>query len=264
MNYWLNRLAKQQNEMSDVAIKKIEKQMAKYYSTAAKKVIKEFELTYEKVLKAVGEGEQPTPADLYKLDKYWQMQGQLRNELEKLGNKEIKLLSKEFNLHFFDVYYSFALEGVSAFNTIDTAAANAMINSVWLADGKTFSQRVWGNIENLVETLNDNLINCVVTGKKTTELTRLLQDRFNVSYNKADTLVKTEITHIQTQAAAQRYMDYGLTQYKFLASPDDRTCGECAELDGKVFYYSEMKPGVNAPPMHPRDRCSIVPVVNKK
>jgi hypothetical protein len=76
-----------------------------------------------------------------------------------------------------------------------------MINRVWVADGKSWSERVWDNTEKLQQTLNDNLVHCLVAGKKTTDLKNLLQEQFNVSYNRADSLVRTEIAHIQTQAA---------------------------------------------------------------
>lgn len=39
---------------------------------------------------------------------------------------------------------------------------------------------------------------------------------------------------------------------------------KCAALDGKRFKLIEMKPGENAPPMHPNDRCCIIPVIEKK
>ena len=258
MKYWANRLAKAQSALTEKNIKQIEKQLAKYYSTASRRVIRDFERTYEKVLKAVGEGSQPTPADLYKLDAYWQMQGQLKQELEKLGNKQAKLFSKHFEMHFFDIYYSIALEGTPAFNTIDTAAVQQLINQIWVADGKTFSQRIWDNTERLLETLNEELIHTVVTGKKTTELKNLLQDRFGVSYRRADTLVRTELVHIQTQAAQKRYKDYGMQYVEVLVDEDERTCDLCKELKGKKFPIDAVPPL----PVHPNERCCLVPVID--
>ena len=257
MNYWANRLAKIQEELSTKSQKKIEKQLAKYYSTAAKKVIADFENTYNKLLVTIEEGRDPTPADLYKLDKYWQMQGQLRQELRKLGEKQISLLTKEFEIAYFDIYYSIALEGVEAFSTIDAVAVQQLINSIWVADGKSFSQRVWDNVERLTETLNEQLINTVATGRKTTELKNLLQERFGVSYNRADTLVRTELAHIQTEAAKKRYEDYGVQYFEVLVDPDERTCELCKELIGKRF------PIASAPPLpvHPNERCTIIPII---
>lgn len=265
MNYWAKRQVDIQEKLTKKSQRQIEKQLRKYYGTAAKKVIADFEATYDKLLATVGDGGQPTPADLYKLDKYWQMQGQLRQELKKLGEKEISLLTKEFEINFFDIYYSINIEGKEAFNTIDAAGALQLINSIWLADGKSFSQRVWDNTDRLVESLNEQLLNTVITGKKTTELKNLLQERFGVSYSRANTLVRTELAHIQTEAAKKRYEDYGLEQYEILGNDDD-TCGnhsvDCHEMDGKVFYYHEMSVGKNAPPFHPNCKCCIVPVVN--
>lgn len=71
-NYWQDRMAKAQNKLSDKNLKQIQKQLKKYYGKAAERVIRDFEATYDKLLVTVGEGKQPTPADLYKLNKYWE------------------------------------------------------------------------------------------------------------------------------------------------------------------------------------------------
>ena len=257
MKYWANRLAKAQSLLTEKNIKQIEKQLAKYYSTASRRVIRDFERTYDKVLLAVEEGKEPTPADLYKLDAYWQMQGQLKREMQKLGDKQLVVLNKYFELHFFDIYYSIALEGGAEFTTLDTAAVQQLLNTIWVADGKTFSQRVWDNTERLMETLNNELIHCVATGKKTTELKNLLQERFGVSYRRADTLVRTEMVHIQTQAAQKRYQDYGVEYVEVLVDEDERTCDLCKELKGKKYPVHAVPPL----PVHPNERCCLVPVI---
>ena len=265
MNYWAERQAKIQEKLTEKNVKQTEAQLKKYYKRSMESVIGQFELTYNKLLSDMAEGREPTPADLYKLDKYWQAQAQIRRELEALGDKQISLMSKQFELNFFDVYYSFAIPGQDAFNTISIEAAHQMINQIWCADGKQWSQRIWDNIALLQETLNEGLIECVVAGKKTSDLKKRLQERFGVSYSRADMLVRTEMAHIQTQAAKQRYEDYGLTEYEILGNDDD-SCGnhsvDCHAMDGKKFLYSEMVPGKNAPPFHPNCKCSIVPVVN--
>ena len=179
------------------------------------------------------DGKEPTPADLYKLDKYWQMQGQMRQELRLLGERQVAALSKQFEEQFFEIYYSIALQGASAYTTIDKAAVQQLINGIWVADGKSWSDRIWQNTELLASTLNEELINCVATGKKTTELKNLLQSRFNVSYSNADMLVRTEMAHIQTQAAQQRYRDYGIQEVEVFVDEDAKTCKICAAHEGE-------------------------------
>lgn len=258
MNYWQERMANAQNAISTKTTKQIEKQLRKYYAAAAKRTIEDFESTYNKLLAQKAEGKDITPADLYRLDKYWEAQRQLRQQLQKLGEKKISLLTKYFELNFFDIYHSIAIPGLKAFNTIDDKIVNQLINNVWVADGRTFSQRVWNNIDRLVETLNEQLIYTVVTGKKTTELKNLLQERFNVSYRRADTLVRTELAHIQTEAAKKRYEDYGIQYIEVLVDADDRTCDECKALIGKKFPIHAAPPL----PVHPNDRCAIIPVID--
>lgn len=256
--YWADRTAKAQTAITNKNLKQIEKQLVKYYGATMKKVISDFEATYDKLLTTIEDGKDPTPADLYKLDKYWQLQSQMRQELEKLGNRTIVTLSRNFEANFFEVYYSLGIEGMQAFNTLDKPMVTQMVNSIWVADGKNFSQRVWDNTNRLMETLNDQLVHCVVTGKKTTDLKNLLQERFGVSYSRADTLARTELVHIQTQAAKKRYTDYGIQYVEVLVDPDARTCDKCKELIGKKFLTTATPPL----PVHPNERCCLVPVID--
>lgn len=260
MKYWEKRIQEAQERASNKSIKATQAQFKKYYSSAMTKTLDEFEKVYNKILLNIEEGKEPTPADLYKLDKYWQTQAQLRRELEKLGDKQISMMSKVFETLFFEVYYSIDIPNVEepTFNTIDKAMVAQMVNSIWVADGKTWSDRVWDNTKRLQQTLNENLIHCLVTGKKTTELKKVLQERFDISYRRAETLVRTEVAHIQTEAAKQRYKDYGIKYVEVLVDPDEHTCEKCEALMGKKFPVNGMMPL----PVHPNERCCLIPVVD--
>lgn len=257
-NYWQDRMAQAQTALSNKNTKQIERQLRKYYMRSMEQVIADFEATYEKLLNTVGAGREPTPADLYKIDKYWKLQGQMQEELRKLGSRQVSALAKAFETNFFDVYYSIGLDGLEAFSTIDTEAVKQMINQIWVADGKSWSDRIWSNTSKLAETLNEELINCVVSGKKTSDLKKILQERFNVSYSAADSLARTEMAHIQTEAAKKRYEDYGIQMVEIWADADERRCEVCGKL-----HMTKYPVGAAVPiPAHPRCRCCIVPVVN--
>jgi SPP1 gp7 family putative phage head morphogenesis protein len=257
MGYWEDRQAQALSKVSEKSAKAIEKQMVKYYQQTMERVIGDFEATYNKLLNTIEDGRQPTPADLYKLDKYWKLQAQAREELEKLGAKQIALLSKNFEANWFEVYYSINIDGATAFATIDKSMVQQMINQIWCADGKNWSSRIWANTNSLLETLNDGLVQVVTAGKKTTDLKNLLQERFGVSYSRADALVRTEIAHIQTQAAKKRYEDYGVEEIEIWADEDERRCEVCGKLHQKRYPI-----GANVPiPAHPRCRCSILPII---
>lgn len=260
-NYWQDREADELAKVTERSVQETEKLLAKSYRNSAKKVVEEFEATYEKLLNTIADGKEPTPADLYKLDKYWQMSAKLNEELRKLGYAQEKVLSRQFLKEFEEIYGAISFKGIDTFSTISEGEMVKAINSIWCADGLTWSKRVWNNIEKLTETLQEELIHCVTTGKSTRQLKELLQERFDVSYKQADMLVRTEMAHIQTTAAAQRYQDYGLTHYEFLGREEHDTGCACKKLDGKRYKYTEMVIGKNAPPLHPRCRCSIIPVV---
>lgn len=255
--YWQDRMAESMARISNKSIKEIEKQMTKFYATAMKHTIAEFEAVYDKLLASMEEGKEPTANDLYKLDRYWKMQAQTRDELRKLGDKQTAMLSKRFEENFFEVYYSILQDSAVAFSTIDSAAVQQIINQVWVADGKSWSRRIWGNIEKLQETLSENLIDCVVTGKKTSELKALLRERFTVSYSQADSLVRTEISHIQTEAAKKRYKDVGIQMVEIFAPKDERRCPQCRKLHGKKYPVGAVLPV----PRHPRCRCTVLPII---
>lgn len=255
--YWAGRMVDQQNRITNKSIKDIQKQIAKYYANASKRVIRDFEATLDKLIATVGVGQPVTPADLYKLAKYWEMQGQLKNELQKLGDRSINLLQKHFVSQYKGVYNSLNLPIEAAFTTIDDAAALHIVNAVWCADGMNWSQRIWKNTDNLVEALNGSLAQCIVTGKKTSALKKMLQENFKATHYEADRLVRTECAHIQTEAARHRYHDAGVTKLEVWVDEDERTCPICAKHEGERVNVNEQMPV----PFHPNCRCCMIPVI---
>lgn len=255
--YWAERIAKAQAKITNKNIKQTQKQLRKYYNRTMKRVIDDFEATYNRIMADKAAGKEITPADLYKLDRYWVMQAQLKDELQKLGDRQVSALSKIFEIEFFDIYYSFAIQSKRTYTEISKESAKQLINAIWCADGKSFSQRVWDNVNDLVDTLNSELVDSVITGRNPDKLKGALKERFGVSYNRADAVVRTEMSHIQNTAAQQRYKDYGVQQFEVWADYDERRCDICGSLHQKKYYINE-KPPV---PVHPRCRCSIIPVI---
>jgi SPP1 gp7 family putative phage head morphogenesis protein len=257
--YWADRMAENQQKISAKNEKSINKQLRKYYRDAQEEVIDSFIRTYEKLLLAVKDGDNITPADLYNLDRYWQLQSQLKQQLQELGDKQGVLYSKKFMKQYYDIYNSISIPSAVAFSTINDAAVAQMINEIWVADGKNWSSRIWDNTNKLQQRLNDNLIDCVLTGKSTNRLKEILQEDFNVSYKQADSLVRTELAHIQTTAAQHRYKDYGIKQVQVWADEDERRCPICGKLHKEKYSIYVTMPV----PVHPRCRCCIVPIVEE-
>lgn len=257
MAYWQDRMQAAQNALANKTRREIDRRLKKYYIDLSKQLINEYESLYDKVLLKKYNGEQISPATLYQMDKYWELQAQVRKKLNKFGAFQQSLLSKVFEVFYQSSYEAINVQGLTAFKTLDEGAVRQVLESIWTSDGKNWSKRIWDNMSLLQQTLEEGLVECVAAGKKTSQLKKMLQERFGVSYNRADTLVRTELAHIQTESAKKRYSDYGIEQVEIWADPDERTCEICGKLHKKVYPV-----GANVPiPAHPRCRCCIVPVV---
>lgn len=266
--YWAERKEREQELITQKTQAEINAQLNKYYKSCMRQVIDDFEATYNKLIATVGAGNPPTVADLYKLDRFYQMQARLKELCQELGDKEVALLSKAFEQQWQAIYESAALVSDDAFTQVSTSSAEQMTKSVWATDGKSFSDRIWSNTDELIATLNEQLIHTIVTGRSEKDLRKSLMQRFGVSRSRANTLIRTETARIQTESAAQRYQDDGLEEYTIRGREEKDRCGkhgiDCRKMDGKSFLYSEMKIGVNAPPFHPNCRCRIVPKVKSE
>ena len=262
LQYWADRQEAVLDAIANQTEEEINKKLDKYYMSAMKQIFNDFEAVYNALMTQLENGEQPTVAKLYQLDKYWQMQAKLKVLCENLGNKEVALLSKKFEEEWEYVYQDAALPSDKAFVQVSESNAKAMVNSPWLPDGKIFSTRVWQSTENLISALNDDFIHLVTTGKNPSELRNKLMKMVNDNVkNKraaANRLIRTEICHIQTAAAEKRYKDDGLEEYMFLGREEHELNCDCKKLNGKIFRFDD--PSAPRPPRHPNCRCRLAPV----
>lgn len=256
--YWADRTEETQERLTTKSIRQTEEQLKTYYANSMRRVISKFEDTYNHLLLSIEQGREPTPADLYKLDKYWQMQNQLKRELQSLGDMQAVLFSDSFEEHFTEIYRALSLKNDLQFREVSKEKARQVLTQIWCADGKSWSERIWDNTDKLQQALNDKLIDCVITGRKSGELKQELINQFNVAYNRADNIVRTELANIQTQAARQRYKDYGITEVELRVGKDERTCPICNKLDGTRYSINGKMPV----PVHPKCRCCILPVID--
>lgn len=132
-------------------------------------------------------------------------------------------------------------------------AAHAVVNASF--HNATFSDRIWLYQGLLKNDLYKLLQTGIVQGKNPRVLAADLAKKFNVSRYNAERLMRTELARVQTEAQKQSFERNGFEEYTFLALGD--ACPICKALDEKHFKVKRMMPGENAPPMHPRCRCSV-------
>lgn len=118
----------------------------------------------------------------------------------------------------------------------------------------TFSQRIWAHQEALKAELSKLLQSGLIQGTNPRTLAKRLQKVFGTKQNDAEVLMITELARVQTDAQQNSFEWNGYEEYTFICN--DGACAVCRNMNGKHFKVANMRPGKNAPPIHPRCRCS--------
>lgn len=145
-----------------------------------------------------------------------------------------------------------------SFNALDEDLVERLIKTPW--NGRNYSERIWNNTRKLSETLKDEVLQAVLTGKKEKDVTDGLINRFNVGEFESKRLIRTETAHINNEMEALSYEEADIEKYRFVAVLDTRTSHICREHDYKVYKVSERQVGVNYPPLHPFCRSTTIAV----
>lgn len=139
---------------------------------------------------------------------------------------------------------------------IDEGALETILKKKW--SGQNYSERVWNNTQKVADALKEEFMIGALTGKTEKEMTDSINEQFLSGRNRARRLVRTESSYIHNEAHFQAYKDYGIEEYRFVATLDLRTSQICREKDGSVYRVDDKKTGVNAPPMHPWCRSTTI------
>ena len=200
-------------------------------------------------------------SDLYRYNRYYELLNNLNKNLSALGQKELAIGDKALT----DMYEkNILIVGKELHFTpiVDTKRVKEAINRVWCADGKNWSDRIWGNKSLLETKIINGIVDCVAAGKGYVDIAKQLEANFSVGFSQASRIARTELAYVQVASTLDRYADAGVEKYEFYHSHDDKVCeGQCEKLDGKQFYIKDAVVGENCPPMHPNCRCTILPII---
>lgn len=161
---------------------------------------------------------------------------------EKLKNLSDRLVESEQN----------------AFN-VKLEDANLTDNK-WGEDELTPSKRVDNKIDKFTVSLQTEVERVMYTSGDANKAEDEVERLFLVLASAMTLLLTTERVAMSSFARANIYRMLGYNYYKFVALRDERMCETCGALDGTVFPLSAFMPGITAPCLHPRCRCSTVGV----
>lgn len=259
MNYWQKRELEQRDLIFDKTLAEYEKELKKQYQQALKAVSRDIEQLYDELLASSADGTL-LASDLYKYNRYFSLMKSLNKQLKALGGKEINI-TKQKLLDMYAITSSSVGKSIEFSGEFNQKAAKEVINSIWCADGKHWSDRIWQNKAQLQVALEKGLVDCVSRGVSKDELVKTLMETFNVGYRKADRIARTELSYVQNKAAMNKYIEAGIDEYEILSAHDERVCEKCKAMNGKRFKIKDMVVGENFPPFHANDRCTILGVV---
>ena len=135
----------------------------------------------------------------------------------------------------------------------------SILNYPW--SGKTFSNRLWGNISRLEQNLSSSIVNAVASGGGVLDALADMKDNsFDLfkqeegKFNRAiENLVRTEYAHFAVEGVKKSTSDAGIEQLQAWSAEDERVCAICGGRHGKIIkdgWY---------PPYHGRCRCTVIP-----
>lgn len=143
---------------------------------------------------------------------------------------------------------------------LDDKRINTVIHKPWAADGRNFSERVWGQHRpQLVQNLHRDLTRSLMRGEGPDKAIAAISHDFDVSLSAAARLVQTEEAYFSSVAQRDVFSDLDVEKYEIIATLDGHTSDICQDLDGKVFNMDEYEAGVTAPPFHVRCRTTTAP-----
>ena len=272
----------------DKSLAKIEKDIINWYTrlaenngisyTNAKKLLekrelKEFKWTVEEYIEKGRENainqkwmkELENASARVHIDELNAIKMQIQNELEQLSAKQEKDTTELLKKQYEDTYYKSSFEiqkGLEKYwniQALDTNKIEKVISKPWTTDNKTFSDRIWNNKEDLLNTLQKELTQAIIRGDDLHKVIKKLEKDFNVSKAKAGRLVMTESAFFSSVGQKECFHSLNVKRYEIVATLDTHTSEICQELDGKVFEMKDYVVGVTAPPFHVNCRSTTAP-----
>ena len=295
-------LEKAQNKQSDKYLKllkeeydksliKIEKDITNWYTRIAdnneisyteakklldKKELKEFKWTVEEYIEKGKENainqkwmkELENSSARVHIEELNAIKIQIQNELENLYDRQNKGVENLLKQQYEDTYYKSIYEiqkGLNQFEKvqkINTEKINKIISKPWTTDNQTFSDRIWKNKNELVNTLQKELTQATIRGDDIHKVTKKIEKDFEVSKGKAGRLVMTESAFFSSAGQKECFNSLNVKQYEIVATLDTHTSEICQKLDGKVFDMKDYEVGITAPPFHCWCRSVTAPYFN--
>ncbi|WP_373749972.1 minor capsid protein [Jeotgalibaca porci] len=208
------------------------------------------------------------PYDYAKINRLTQMRADI---FSIMASEMIKSdVNQKFNTRLEDVVNKmYGSNSKALFQFLGTGEVHALpkkelediLNYPW--SGKTFSNRLWGNVSRLEQNLSLSIVNAATSGDGVLSVLKDMKGNDEISsmfkqeegkFNRAiENLVRTEYAHFAVEGVKKSLDDAGIKDKQSWSAEDERVCSICGGRHGKIItddWY---------PPYHGRCRCSLIP-----
>ena len=217
--------------------------------------------------------EQPTPAQLFQMDRYRELLSQTQQQVDGYAEWAAgEIAHNQATLARWGVahaqeaiqltYFQAGAIGVR-FDRLPVEAVEIMIGLA--GDGAPIGDLLrdrmvrdaQGNpLPGVWDRLTRTLVEGTALGRNPRDTARRMRDDLAGGLNKALTIARTEQLRVYREAGVQSYRESGVVRaMKRLAAHDGRVCPACLAEDGKIYPLDE------AMTDHPQGRCTGVPLV---
>lgn len=254
--YWEDRIIKgrkKADKINDTFTKRQRRMYKKSYKTI---------LNYlNDLLVDIEQGEQITRTQLYTAKKYIKLLEVIDKSATSIHNKQVKDLEKAINDVYNNVIGEPPLELERGpytklqFNKPFKHQEKQVLNTYWLGD--SFKGRAGKNAKQFAGRVKDKITDAIVLGKNPDLIKKELMKEFDIAFNVADRLVRTETAYAFNQASINQYKDEGIQKVKILLG--HTPCDTCKDFENKVYVLGVEEPFL---PAHPNCTCCYVPIVD--
>lgn len=206
------------------------------------------------------------PAYQTRISRLAELQKQIDAVMQNIYQLEQQISTAFYESLAKDAYYQSIFEIqkqtglVFSFAHISSKQIDRVLSMNW--SGQHYSSRIWKNTSELAQTLKEETLVSLLTGRTDRETAEVISKRFASGAMQARRLVRTESCFVSGELTARSYEECGIEEYRYLAVLDLRTSEICRSLDNKTFPVSERKAGENYPPMHPWCRSTTIAVIS--
>jgi SPP1 gp7 family putative phage head morphogenesis protein len=190
-----------------------------------------------------------------------------RFQVEKLMSKYQyvldDLLPKVYEDSYYQSMYEISKGYEIGFNVakLSEDKVKKVVGTKWAVDGSHYSDRIWTNKTKLINTLDNEMSKLVLTKGDINKTVKNVATTMKTSRSNAERLIYTEEAFLCSQAQNDAFKKLNVDEYMVVVTLDDRTCEKCRPFDHEHYPVRDQQVGVNAPPFHPRCRCTTAPYI---